>query len=214
VTIKPSELLTKKLPEVVNGAVAEMKSNADQGDAEAKQRYSDLSANAGAARIVFEGKGGSDLYIVSENAQLRADPKAPSAPVLFVVAVPHDAVELGLEELESEVEQGLAFLRRRLVRQSPKKTRALLDRIAQEKLSFHLIIKDTPDFEEVRVKVATGSSEPPAQPAFTVTIDYDTIEQLRSRKLKPQALLSKLKLSGDSARAMQFGMELMQRRGA
>jgi len=214
VSTKPTELLTKTLPELVNAAVAEMKTQGEQGNAEAKQNHADLASAPGAARFVLEGKGGTDVYLVSEGAQLRAESKAPNVPVLFAVAVPADAVEIGLEELESEVEQGMRLLRKRLVRLSPKKTRAALDRLASEQLRFHLVIKDTPDFDEVRVKIATGSAEPPAQPTFTVTVDYATFEQLRTGKLKPQALLSKLKLSGDSARAMQLGMELMQRRGA
>ena len=210
----PNDILTKKLPEIVNAAVAEMKSLGDQGDAEAKQRHADLASAPGAARVVFEGKGGTDVYLVSEAAQVRVEKQKPSVPVLFAVAVAAEAVEVGLEELGSEVEQALAFARRRLVRLSPKKTRAALDRLASEQLSFHLVIKDTPDFEEVRVKIATGSAEPPATPKFTVTVDWNTLEQVRAKKLKPQALLSKLQMSGDSARFMQLGMEMMQRRSS
>lgn len=210
---KPIDLLKTQLPEIVNAAHAELKSLAEQGDADAKQRYADLAGSNGAVRVVFEGKGGADLYLVSDGAQFRAEAQKPgSIPVLLAVGVAHEAVELGLEELESELEQTLKFLRKRLVRQQPKKTRAALDKLAAEQLNFHFIIKDTPDFEEVRVKIATGSAEPPAKPKFSVAIDWDTLEQLRAKKLKPQALLSKLQLSGDSARAMQFAMELVQRR--
>lgn len=211
---KPIDLLNVKIPELANAAAAEMKTLGEQGDADAKQRHADLQSSTGAVRVVLEGDGGADVYLVSEGGQLRAAGQKPSVPVLLALAVPAEAAEVGLEELASELEQTLAFVRRRLVRQSPKKTRAALDKLASEQLSFHLIIKDTPDFEEVRIKVATGSDEPPAKPKFTVAVDWDTLEQLRARKLKPQALLSKLSLTGDSARAMQLGMELMQRRRA
>ena len=213
-TIKPIELLSKKLPEIINAAYAEMKANGEAGDADAKQRHADLPNFPGAFRVVLEGKGGADLYLVGENGAFRADSKAPAAPVLLAVAVSNEAFELGLEELEDEVNQLLAGLRKRLVRLSPKRFHARMDKLTNEKLKFHLVIKDTPDFEEVRVKIAIGGAEPPAQPGFTVTIDYSTLEALREKKLKPQALMSKLQLSGDSARAMQFGMELMQRRGS
>lgn len=212
-TTKPSELLSKKVPEVINAGVAELKSVGDQGDADAKQRYADLATTPGAARFVLEGKGGADLYLVSENFALRADTKPPSVPVLFAVAVANEAFELALEENEQDVEKLLSRLQKRLLRMQPKRTRALLDKLASEKLAFHVVIKDTPDFDEVRIKIATGSAEPPLKPTFTITLDYDVIEQLRARKIKPQALMSKLQLSGDSARAMQLGMELMQRRG-
>jgi putative sterol carrier protein len=214
VTTKPTELLSKKVPEIANAAFAELKALGDQGDADAKQRHADLADNPGAAHIVLEGKGGADLYLSIDGSQLRSDTKPPSVPVLFAIAVATEAFELALEEVEDKIEPALARLQKRLLRLQPKKARALLDKLAGEKLKFHLVIKDTPDFAEVRIKIATGSAEPPAQPTFTVTLDYELLEQLRERKIKPQAVLSKLKLSGDSARAMQLGMELMQRRGS
>ncbi|MDB4973755.1 MAG: hypothetical protein JWN48_2096 [Myxococcaceae bacterium] len=213
-TIKPTELLSKKIPEIVNAAFAEMKASGDAGDADAKQRHGDLPSYPGAGRVVLEGKGGTDLYLVAEGTSFRADPKAPSVPVLLAIAAPNEAFELLLEELEGQLDAGLARLQKRLVRLAPKRLHALLTKVAGEKLNFHVVIKDTPDFEEVRIKIATGSATPPEKPTFTVGIDYAVIEALRARKLKPQQLMSKLQLSGDSARAMQFGMELMQRRGS
>jgi putative sterol carrier protein len=214
VTTDPIALLTKQVPDIVNAAVSEIKALADGGDADAKQRHADLVRAPGAAHIVLEGAGGLDVYLVSEGAHLRADRTAPSVPVLLTVSLPAEAVEVALDELGGELANHIGQLRKRLVRLSPARTRAALDRLAQEQLKFHLVITDTPDFDEVRVKIATGSSEAPDKPAFTVGLDYATFEQLRARKIKPQALLSKLKLSGDSARAMQLGMELMQKRGA
>lgn len=213
-TRKPTELLTQTVPELVNAAVAQMKHAGEAGDEKAAARYRALLDAPGAIRIVLEGKRGADVYLVSENAVMQASPSAPSAPVLFALAVAAEAAEIGLEELADEVEQTLEVLRKQLAFLSPRRVRAVLDRLASERLSFHAVVRDTPDFDEVRVRIATGSAEPPSQPAFTVSIAYDTLEQLRQQKLKPQALLSKLTLSGDSSRAMQLAMELMQRRGA
>lgn len=209
---RSSQLLTKHIPEAFNGAMAELKALADQGDAEAAARYAEQLTTPGAARVVLDGGGGLDVYLVVENGALRVAQSAPSVPVLFAVGLPHEALDLTLEELEDEIQSGLAKLKRRLTRISPKKARPVIDRVASEQLRFHLVVTDTPDFDEVRVKIATGGSEPPDKPAFTITINYETFEQLRARKLKPQALLSKLKIEGDSARAMQLGMELMQRK--
>jgi putative sterol carrier protein len=213
VTVNLAEILSKQLPELVNAATAEMKANADKGDAELTQRYADLQANAGAFRVVLEGKGGADLFLVSENGQFRADKSAPSGmPVWFAVGVNAEEANVGLEELEDELEKGLAFLRKRLTRQNPKKLRATLEKLSKEQLKFHVVIKETPDFDEIRVKVGLGANEPPEKPNFTVSIDYDTLAQVRDRKLKPQALLGKLQLSGDSSRFMALLMELAQRR--
>lgn len=212
-TVNLVEILSKKLPELVNAANAEMKSQADAGDAELAQRYTDLLANAGAIRVVLEGKGGADLYLVSEKGQFRADKSAPAGiPVWLAVGVDVEQANVGLEELEEEIGKGLAFLRKRLVRQNPKRTRGLLEKLSKEALKFHVVIEETPDFDEVPIKIALGAAEPPAKPNFTVSIDYETLAQVRDRKLKPQALLGKLKLSGDSSRFMALLMELAQRR--
>jgi hypothetical protein len=130
------------------------------------------------------------------------------------LALPEEALEIALDELQSDVQKALAKLRQRIPQRSPARARAGIERAAQEQLRFHFVMKDTPDFEEVRVKIALGDKEPPEKPTFTVTLDYDVFEQLRARKLKAQALLSKLQLSGDSARAMQLIMQAAQRRSS
>ncbi|MET0286148.1 MAG: SCP2 sterol-binding domain-containing protein [Polyangiales bacterium] len=212
-TVNLVEILSKQLPELVNAATAEMKANADKGDAELAQRYADLQGNSGGFRVVLEGKGGADLYLVSENGSFRADKSAPAGlPIWLSVGVNAEEANVGLEELEEQLEKGLAFLRKRLTRQNPKKLRATLEKLSKEQLKYHLVIKETPDFDEVRIKIALGGSEPPEKPNFTVSIDYDTLAQVRDRKLKPQALLGKLQLSGDSSRFMALLMELAQRR--
>ncbi|HEX5658083.1 MAG TPA: SCP2 sterol-binding domain-containing protein [Polyangiales bacterium] len=211
-TVNLVEILSKQLPELVNAATAEFKANADK-DPELAQRYADLEALPGAFRVVLEGKGGADLYLVSEQAQFRADKSAPSGvPVWLAVGVNAEEANVGLEELEDELQKGLAFLRKRLTRQNPKRLRGVLEKLAKEQLKYHLVIKETPDFDEVRIKIALGGNEPPEKPNFTVSIDYDTLAQVRDRKLKPQALLGKLQLSGDSSRFMALLMELAQRR--
>jgi putative sterol carrier protein len=135
-------------------------------------------------------------------------------PVLFAFGVDEEAFDLALDELEGDLSKGLAKLRNRIPQLSPARARAGMDRAAQEQLRFHFVMKDTPDFEEVRIKVAIGDKEPPEKPTFTVTLDYDVFEQLRQKKLKPQALVSKLQLTGDSSRAMQLIMQAVQRRGS
>ncbi len=211
-TVNLVELLSKQVPELVNAATAEMKANADKGDAELAQRYQDLLANAGAIRVKLEGKGGADLYLVSDKGSFRTDTSAPSGmPIWLAVGVNVEEANVGLEELEDEIEQGLKFLRKRLTRQNPKKMRGALEKLSKEALKFHVVIKDTPDFDEIRIKIGLGASEPPEKGNFNVSIGYDTLEAVKERKIRPQALLGKLQLSGDSSRFMALMMELAQR---
>jgi hypothetical protein len=214
VTSDPIELFKETIPELFNAAYGEMRAQADAGDAAAKQHHDELSkAPPLAVRVVLEGKSKKDIFILFENGAVEASESAPKVPVSFAFGLEQEALEIGLEELEAELARGLEKLKKRVSQASPARTRTGIDRVAAEQLLFHLILKDTPDFEEVRVKIALGGGEPPERPAFSVSLDYEVFEQLRARKLKAQALLSKLQLSGDSSRAMQLLMGVLQRRG-
>jgi hypothetical protein len=132
--------------------------------------------------------------------------------VALAVGVSHEAFEVSLEELADDVEAGLERLKGRLLRLSAARAQTAIQKLHQDPVRFHCVITDTPDFEEVRVKIGLGDSAPPSQPTFTVTLDYDTFEELRTRKIKPQALLARLQISGDASRAMQWLMERAQKR--
>jgi hypothetical protein len=213
VTNDPIALLTETIPALLNDARAETEALAAKGDAEAKQRLVELETAAPlVVRVLLEGKGGKDLYVHFEKGVLKTLDKAPATPASFAVAVPFEALELTLEEMGEELEKGFEKLRKRLPHVQPSRLRRGIERVAAENMRFHYVVKDTPDFDEVRVKIALGDGTPPEKPVFTVTIEYETIELLRERKLKPQALLGRLQLSGDSARAMQMVMDLMQKR--
>jgi 2-methylcitrate dehydratase PrpD len=212
----PTEFLKETIPNLFNEGNAEVRAAADKGDAEAKKKREEaLAAASFAIRVVLEGKAKKDLYVVSEKGELRTVESAPAGvPVLFAFALPEEAFDLALDDMKEDLDKALAKLRKRIPQLSPARARAGFERAAQEQLRFHFVMKDTPDFEEVRVKIAIGDKDPPEKPTFTVTLDYDVFEQLRSRKLKPQALVSKLQLAGDSSRAMQLIMQAVQRRGA
>lgn len=211
-TSDPVELIKESIPDLLNASFAEVRSKADGGDAEAKKKVEELGQAAPmAVRVVLEGKAKKELYVVFDKGELRTVESVPSVPVLFAVAIGHEELEVALGDLSEELERGFARLKQRLPRLSPLRARAGIDRVAKENLHFHYVVKDTPDFDEVRVKIALGGGEPPEKPTFTVTVEHEVIEQLRAKKLKPQNLLSRIQLSGDSARAMQLVMGLMQR---
>jgi putative sterol carrier protein len=213
VTITPIELITKTVPALLTEARAETEGLAKQGDEAAKQRLAELASAAPlVVRVVLEGKGGKDFYVLFENGELKVQETAPATRASFAVATPYEALELTLEEMGGELEKGLARLKKRLPHVSPVRLRKFIDRLAGENMRFHYVVKDTPDFEEVRTKISIGDGTPPEKPTFTVTLEYEVIELLRERKLKPQALLGRVQLSGDSTRAMQLVMDMMQKR--
>jgi hypothetical protein len=211
VTNDPIEFVSQAVPGLFNAGVKEMKAAADGGDADAKRRVSELAATTRAVRVSLEGKGGGDVYLLIKGGEMQSSKTAPSEAVTLTIAAPAEALEIGLEELSGDIEKGFAKGPKRLARLSASRVTTFLDKLSAEKLRFHYVITDTPDFDEVRVKVGFGSPELAEKPSFTVSLDYDTIEELRERKLKPQALMGRVQITGDAARAMQLGMELMQR---
>jgi hypothetical protein len=211
VTNDPIEFVSEAVPQLFNAGVAEMKAAADQGDADAKRRVSELVATTRAVRVALEGKGGGDVYLLVKDGSMQASKAPPSEAVTLTIAVAAEALEIGLEEMASDLEKGFSKAPRRLARLSANRVTAFLDKLSAEKLGFHYVLTDTPDFDEVRVKVGFGSPELAEKPLFTVKLDYDTVEELRERKLRPQALMGRLQITGDAARAMQLGMELMRR---
>lgn len=210
-TNDPIEFVSEAVPGLFNAGAKEMKAAADQGDADAKRRVSELQATTRAVRVALEGKGGGDVYLLIKGGEMSASKSAPSEAVTLTIAAPAEALEIALEEMGDEIEKGFSKGPKRLARLSAQRVSGAIDKLVGEKLKLHYVIKDTPDFDEVRVKIGFGGPDVAEKPLFTVAVDYDTLEEIRERKLKPQALMGRLQITGDSARAMQLGMELMQR---
>jgi putative sterol carrier protein len=212
VSITPVSLLTKLLPDAFNAGIAQMQKSAEGGDERSKTKLAAVKEEPFSFRVTLEGKGGKDIYVATENGKMTGSDKAPASPVTLAVGLPLEAAEIALEEFGDEIQNAIPKLEKVFSRYNAAKAKPGFDKLAAEKLKFHLVVKDTPDFEEVRVKIAIGESEPPAKGTFTVSLDYETFEKITQGKIKPQNILGSLQITGDSARAMQLAMELMQGR--
>ena len=209
-TDDPMELLNEVVPALFNGAMEDLRADADGGDAGAKERLEEALANQMAIRVVLEGEGGGSVYIVSKDGKTVAQEDEPDIDVMVALAMPFEAIEIALEEMGDQLEAALPRIRRRISKTSSKKG---MEFMPDEPLRFHSVLKDTPDFEEVRTKITIGAGDITEDPTFTVTMDYPTFEDMRAGKVKPQAMMNKVQMTGDTARAMQLGMEMAQRMG-
>jgi hypothetical protein len=212
VTTDPSELFEKVLPRAFNAGVEDMRKAAQAGDEKAKYKLPALEAEEFAAKLVLSGDDDEELYLLVERGTMRVSKSAPKNTVRLAVDVPREALEIALEELGSGFSRLESGIQRVASRLSVRRMKPAFERFEAEKLRFHFVVKDTPDFDEVRIKVAVGTGEPPEKPGFTVSVDFDAFEEIRKGKVKPQAIMSKLQITGDSARAMQIAMELIQQR--
>jgi hypothetical protein len=211
VTTTPVELLSQVLPKTFNAGIEQMRKAAQGGDAKAKYKLDALTAEKFGARFVLEGDKKKEVFLSVVNGTMTSGAKA-DAPVELAVALETEALEIGLEEIGDEIDDALPKIEKSLARFSVPKIKPVWDRLVKELLRAHFVIKNTPDFEEVRIKIAIGGDTPPEKPSFTVSVDYETFEKIRTGKVKPQAIMSSLQITGDSARVMQIAMELMQQR--
>jgi hypothetical protein len=136
------------------------------------------------------------------------DARPDDMPLRLGVAMPHEAAQLWVEELAARAELDTEQAAIQTARGASKRFE---DVVADRPLEFHLVIKDTPDFDEVVVKIGVHAM-PPDQPKFTATVRWDDLEAMRDagQNLQQLMMAGKLKLGGDYSRAMQVAMELMK----
>ncbi|MCC6876765.1 MAG: SCP2 sterol-binding domain-containing protein [Sandaracinaceae bacterium] len=206
----PVAFLREDLPALFNKGVAQLEAKAASDD-KAKARLEDTRAAKGAVRVVFEGDGGGELYLCVDGGAMKAAGSAPAGvPVRLAVAAPVDAARAALEQVAEHDLLASEKAPKRIARSASAEVEKVL---AGHQLAFHVTFTDLPtDPDEVTLRIAIGSSEPPANPKFTATVSWDDIEDVRSGDMTPQQLFGRLKLTGDASQAMALGMALMQRR--
>jgi hypothetical protein len=180
-------------------------------DPGAASRLADIRAARGAVQVVFEGEGGGEVFLAVDAGVMTASRTRPALPVRFCVAAPHAAARgaLALLEESGRLEDAEAPVR------AAGLTSARMDKlIEKERLAFHVIVKNVPELETITIRVGVGVDAPPEKPGFTVTLDYDDLEDVRAGDLTPQQLfMTKLKIVGDASRAMTLAMTMMQQAG-
>jgi len=205
----PVAFVREDFVRLFNVGVAQYKERGEGGDDKAKARYEDIAAARGAVQIVLEGDGGGALWLAIADGAIALVDEAPAdLPSRFAIAAPVDAARAGLEQLEEHFDEDKAG--RRFARSASAEIEKVLE---GNQLLFNVTFKDIPsDPDEVTLRIAIGSTQPPAEPTFSVAISWDDIEDVRDGELTPQQLLGRLKISGDATQAMALGMTLMQRR--
>lgn len=173
-----------------------------------KKRLDDTRAGAGAIRLTLEGEG--ETWVAAKDGVATVHDSAPDVPTRFAVSVDAEAARSGLAELlgldlnGKDTPEALV--------QIARVASARVDKlIEKESLGFHLIIKDVPDLDVVTIKCGLGVPAVPEKTNFTATVSFDSLEDLREKKINPQQLLmTRVKIVGDATRFMTFVMTAMQ----
>jgi len=197
-----------------NRGVSLLEERAAEGP-EAEAVLADVRGAKGASYLRFEDDDGDasiELWIaLSDGTMSAVDARPEGVPMRLWVGMPLEAAELWVREVERSVELDSDVAAIRVARGASQK---IEDAVGDESLDFDLILKDTPDFDEVKIRIALHSDAPPERPTFTATIRWDDLEAMKEADQNLQHLMmgGKLKLGGDYTRAMQVAMDLMQKR--
>jgi hypothetical protein len=203
----PLPFFRNDYPTLFNRGVALLRAEADAGDAKAKAKLDDIAGARGAVYVMFEGEG--DVWLAVENASMKSSADRPAGlPVRFAIAGPGEAAGAVLGELGGAVDLGSD---KAAIRAARTASATIEKAIGELPMEAHVVIKDTPDFDDVTIKLGVNVEAPPDKPKFTATITFDDVEAIRAGKMDlAQAFMAqKIRLTGDYSRAMQVGMQLM-----
>lgn len=206
----PIAFLEQQLPQAFAQAMDRLREEAVGSDW-AVARLADAESAHGAVALVLEGEGGGRSYIVIEHATLRVESTLPEGfAVNVAIAGPAEAARQGLQML---LASGFDFMKvsTRLTSIASTKAARLL---SAQPSSFALHLKELPVVGELKIRVGLGMSEPPDAPSFTVATKYADMLSAREQKMAPPQMLiaGKLQILGDTTKAMQLGMLMMQLR--
>jgi hypothetical protein len=203
----PAEFFQTTFVELFNRGVALLEARAAAGGPKETAALEDVRGARGATWLSFEG--GGEVWLALEGGAMRAVSGRPDdMPLRLGVAMPNEAAELWMEELRSRAALDSEQAALRTARGASKRFEEVVE---GRPLEFHLVVKDTPDFEQVVIRIGVHAM-PPEQPKFTATVRWDDLEAMRDagQSLQQLMMAGKLKLGGDYSRAMQVAMELMQ----
>jgi len=208
--VEPLDFLRTSLPDLFNRGVATLAERAAAGDARAQASVDDIRAASGTVHVVLEGEG--EIFLTVQDGCMAALDMAPAfPPVRMAFGVPSEAARLALEEL---ARSGLLTHEKASVRVARSASARAEKLLAQEKHAFHVVLEDTPDLDDVTIKVGIGHPSPPDTPGFTAKVKWDDIEATRAGKMTPMQLFmgGKVRLVGDASRFMTVLMTMMQGR--
>lgn len=210
--MRAKRFITEQFPELFRRGVANLEARAASGSEGAKRHLEDIRGARGVAWFQLDGEG--DVFLRVADGAIEVVPEKPTdLPVRVAVGLPAEAADSFVEEAERAADLGSDTAAYAAARTASARVEQA---IGAESLELHLIIKDTPDFEEVVVRIGLNAAAPPQKPRFSAVIAWDDLQAVRAGKLLPQQLFmsGKLRLSGDYSRALQVAMQLMQQRPA
>lgn len=194
--------LPKLFADMVNGLQAQ----ANAGDADARARMLHALGEPIDVRLVFEGAGGGELCLRVEQGAMTVLTQAAPSAFGYALSASVASAAHGLRMLDrGKVDFGqLTFA---LFQLGASVAREEFGRVS---FAFDLAVSDVPVLGKLLLRVCLGRPTLPSKPEFTLAVSYDELEDAREQGVRPHQffLAGKVRIDGDVAKAMMFGMTL------
>jgi hypothetical protein len=206
----PIEFCEVELPRVFARAKAAAEGRASAGDRKAAARLADVAKTRVLTRVSFEGEGGGDVYLVTDQGELRVTRERPASPALvYALGLPLSAAAHGVALLN----QGFVDVEALGEQLSVLASSRALQLFGMYKYGLHVCVDDVPGLGSVTLRAGLGR-DLPQTPELTLRTRYADLEHAREVEMAPQELFAsgKLVITGDTAKAMMLAMTLSQLR--
>jgi SCP-2 sterol transfer family len=213
--LDPVAFCVERLPELFSTLKAATVVRAQAGELVAQKRLADVNGASATARIVFTGEPGGEVFVVAERGELRVLRELPAEPaVRYALVMPSLAARQLADTLATRAQAALP--RDPL----PGFASARADKLfSTYRYAFDVQIAGAPVASDVSggdllcVRLSLGR-DLPAAPDFTVHAAYADLAEARARGAGMPELVAggKIRVTGDTAKAMMFAMTLAQLR--
>ena len=171
-------------------------------------RLTQMQQAEGAARVIIEGEG--ELWITVQGGELRCSDDAPAdTPIRVAIRADKDAAQIAIEDPQTRVGLddpltwlGVAFL----------SSADIMKTAARFPMRGELRVEGVPELGDVSIAMGLPGPDAPTDYGFSVTAQYDDLEDVRLGDLAPRRLLmgGKLRFQGAYTPFLQLGMALLQ----
>ena len=196
----------QRLPALFAAELGRLEQHA-KSDAALRARLEQMGKTPVVTLLRFEGGGGHLALRAARNA-LSLEPHAPQPGFGYALALPVEAAAYALSLLErggpevEEAARGMAMLASETAREL----------FTTASFGFELNVMNTPVLGGLKVRISLGRCELRPRPEFTLSVEYDELEDAHDAGVAPHQLFlaGKIKIDGDVAKAMLLGMTLAQ----
>jgi len=197
-----------EVPTLYQHALGRAAAAAEEAEPHWEGRLVQMQEAEGSAHVIIEGEG--DLWISVRRGDLQCSDVAPTdVPCRVALRAGKQAAAIAIEDPQTRAglddpltHLGVAFLT----------SADVMKTAARFPMHGELRVEGVPELGDVSVAIGLPGPDAPTDYGFSVTTQYDDLEDVRLGELAPRRLLmgGKLRFQGAYTPFLQLGMALLQ----